>query len=939
LFPQAQNFASTTAGHAGADSPEFVAVVARAYTLSEIFPLHHPTVRDAMRDVASRVADLSAIVVQVARTGLVQGETPIADPHGHVREFARDLTLAGVSELGLNGTVTTDDVERLLTGLRVVTENPALALDEFLSREGGCSIELAFHNGPLAPMLPAYDPPAQEPAPAAEVDVLIVEHSNAEYPALDPFEVETIEPVRIEAVDGSADHGFDPSSVEREIEDELVLEPVGAFLNVSAPPEPTQLAVEETPLPDAELEFAEVETIGPAETTVPTDIHSDPDAADWLAEVRARLLVESRVEESEAELSAPGDVLLNDDDAESHDPPEGVSFDPPQNYELYEGSLEEPDLPQDPTPDAELPLYEEHWDAQAHAESWGAELESEVEEPDEILAAPETVAALPEVGSTIPLATASASSNGKTSDLPPLDPVLDESEIDSPVAAVPPDTHMAAPEESSFTIEASNATAAPPHFEQVQAFRAALRDSDEAELDPEEHFDPWEPDGEDDSVAEWDAEAVAWSDTETLAESAIAGTSAADLAQQFEAIPERFPPVEQLAPDGPSLFDSEPDLAEPPVTASEPEDPETLLLEMELAADLASAPQAFEEEGAPEEVSAPDESPATLVGLATEFVAGQAVERSALSQRIVEESARLGGVEDFEQIARGIEVLVRDAVPGDNAATELAGSLSVPEAIAVMCVHLAEVRDPDRRDELVYVFGQLSDRMAPALSVELSEVPPRAARRNYMDALFRMGHDAVSVAVPMLEDSRWFIVRNGVDVLGEAGDESSVAKLAPSLAHPDHRVRRATVMALAKLGGARAGNELVPVLEDPSAEVREGAAMALGHLRVMKAVRPLLALLERDKDDEVQMVILRSLGQIGDPGAVPAIEKRAVGFFFIKPNKAVRIAAYRALASIGTPHASRLVKEAATDRDAEVAATAQTLAAQIGSDTPVLTGP
>ena len=48
------------------------------------------------------------------------------------------------------------------------------------------------------------------------------------------------------------------------------------------------------------------------------------------------------------------------------------------------------------------------------------------------------------------------------------------------------------------------------------------------------------------------------------------------------------------------------------------------------------------------------------------------------------------------------------------------------------------------------------------------------------------------------------------------------------------------------------------------------------------------------------------------------IEKRAVVSFFSRPPVEVRIVAYRALFNIGTPHARKLVEEAADDKDPEV---------------------
>ena len=52
--------------------------------------------------------------------------------------------------------------------------------------------------------------------------------------------------------------------------------------------------------------------------------------------------------------------------------------------------------------------------------------------------------------------------------------------------------------------------------------------------------------------------------------------------------------------------------------------------------------------------------------------------------------------------------------------------------------------------------------------------------------------------------------------------------------------------------------------------------------------------------------------------AVPLIEKKAVGRLFSRPSKEIRLAAYRALGSIGTPHARDLLLKATRDSDLDV---------------------
>jgi HEAT repeat protein len=78
----------------------------------------------------------------------------------------------------------------------------------------------------------------------------------------------------------------------------------------------------------------------------------------------------------------------------------------------------------------------------------------------------------------------------------------------------------------------------------------------------------------------------------------------------------------------------------------------------------------------------------------------------------------------------------------------------------------------------------------------------------------------------------------------------------------------------------------------------------------------------------VVAAVLQALGQLGDPGAVNAIEKKAVGSFFSRPPTEVRIAADRALHHIGTPHAMQVLHAAADDKDPVVKNVARQLLAE-----------
>ncbi len=324
-----------------------------------------------------------------------------------------------------------------------------------------------------------------------------------------------------------------------------------------------------------------------------------------------------------------------------------------------------------------------------------------------------------------------------------------------------------------------------------------------------------------------------------------------------------------------------------------------------------------------------DTEPLSSAGMAlTEAVArylrSSGGERSGAADAVREGARECHEANEIEVAAQAFEDLLVQPVP-DPDATQLAAELLWPAVETRIAVRVGGERLEGRREALIRGLIPLGSSMAEAVGKALSETDDRHVRRNLIAMLVAMGEVGWLVAQSMLSDGRWWVARNGVVVMGETGRPDFVSPLTSSLAHEDPRVRREAVRALARIGGSDAGDLAAGMLGDPDPDVRTGAARAVGVLRVDHAVRPLLTLLAEEADDGVVEQVLRALGQIGDPGAVIAIEKRAVGGFFSRPHSDIRVAAYVALHAIGSPHAMKLVNAAAHDKDAEVREAVRTL--------------
>lgn len=292
-------------------------------------------------------------------------------------------------------------------------------------------------------------------------------------------------------------------------------------------------------------------------------------------------------------------------------------------------------------------------------------------------------------------------------------------------------------------------------------------------------------------------------------------------------------------------------------------------------------------------------------------------DRDSAAEAVRERARECQETNEIEEAAQAFEELLVQPVP-DPPATELAADLLWPTVETRIAVRVGTEREEGRREALIRGLLPLGESMATAVGNALSDTDDRHVRRNLIATLVAMGEPGQAVAETMLFDPRWWVARNGVMVLGETGNREVVSPLTLSLAHDDARVRREAVRAMARIGGEDAGDLAAGMLGDPDPHVRTAAARAVAVLKVEHALRPLLTLLAEEADEDVVEQVLRALGQIGDPGAVLAIEKRAVGSFFSRPHADIRIAAYLALHAIGSPHAVQLVKAAAHDKDPQV---------------------
>lgn len=278
------------------------------------------------------------------------------------------------------------------------------------------------------------------------------------------------------------------------------------------------------------------------------------------------------------------------------------------------------------------------------------------------------------------------------------------------------------------------------------------------------------------------------------------------------------------------------------------------------------------------------------------------------------ERHKLGG------LARSIDALFTapPEQPPESASDDASSDGGMFHPAVPLVALLGQERDDAHRHQLVDELARLGEPAVDALASALTQTEDRFARKVYLEAMVSLAPASLAVVQEMMDDPRWFVVRNGTYVLGEVGGSGAVELLMGALANSEAKVRREAVLALAKVGGADAGQLVFGMLEDPATSVRVAAVSAVGALGVGRAVKPLMKMLEDEDDPDLLLAALHALGHLKDPAAVHAIERHAVGSFLRRPPPDLRIAAYQALRHIGTPHARRVLNRGVDDRDAAV---------------------
>ena len=160
-----------------------------------------------------------------------------------------------------------------------------------------------------------------------------------------------------------------------------------------------------------------------------------------------------------------------------------------------------------------------------------------------------------------------------------------------------------------------------------------------------------------------------------------------------------------------------------------------------------------------------------------------------------------------------------------------------------------------------------TEQIGSLLIQRLSEELDHKLRKFLSQLLVTMGETVFPMLIDSLMDDRWFVTRNAIAILSESRNPQLTEQFIPYLDHPDGRVAKESIRALARIRTEEASQALIAKLESDAYDFPNQIILALGAQADPAAVPPLVRIAcQRDtflnQKSQVRDAIL-ALSEIG----------------------------------------------------------------------------
>jgi hypothetical protein len=203
-----------------------------------------------------------------------------------------------------------------------------------------------------------------------------------------------------------------------------------------------------------------------------------------------------------------------------------------------------------------------------------------------------------------------------------------------------------------------------------------------------------------------------------------------------------------------------------------------------------------------------------------------------------------------------------------------------------------------------------------------SEDPP--GRKFLLQILSSLGSDIVPNAVVWLGDSRWYVVRNMLYLIREAGSAKDVEQVRRFATHENKKICIEAIRTLIHFKTLDAILHMNLYMEGDDVEMRDQVVKLAGMYRFRIIVPTLLKLLVRQRflggDIGFKTLIVRALGEIGDPAALKTLETivRTAPLFNRAGSEALKQEIFRSLQNYPAGTATALLKRGLRSKNEQI---------------------
>jgi HEAT repeat protein len=293
----------------------------------------------------------------------------------------------------------------------------------------------------------------------------------------------------------------------------------------------------------------------------------------------------------------------------------------------------------------------------------------------------------------------------------------------------------------------------------------------------------------------------------------------------------------------------------------------------------------------------------------------------------------LGTMQMTEAIALVDEIngLAREPSPPhiQEAARASMERIGTGDAVQVLVdwLHLASDDLIPQIRRVIDLFGAFGTRN---FLFALAEEGDRSRRRRLFDFLAGLGPIIVPEATALLDDNRWYVVRNMIALLRSVGDRQSLPKIRKLTDHEDIRVRLEAIKSLFSFESNLPTDLLRKAISDHDPKVAETAITLCGSYGIDEAEDPLVEIVVRrdwfGRRRTARVKALRALAELARPTTLDKLAPILRDRFFSPATMEERRFAYELLETYPEESRAAWIEYGRHSRDAGIRETAQRLA-------------